>query len=147
LYLDWVCENFARADDQSKIVNVGLLKFTLLGSEIKIVFFETAKNFVDDFPIFVESGALNEDITEIDCHFSFSNQICKDSIHQCLECGGRVGEPEEHDTRFKKTLISDKGCLPFIAFFDLDIVIAPTNIKLGKDLCIPKLVDYIQGKQ
>jgi hypothetical protein len=34
LYLDRVYENFAGADDQSKIVDVGLLELALLGSEI-----------------------------------------------------------------------------------------------------------------
>jgi hypothetical protein len=81
LYLDWIYGNFAGADDQSEVVDMGLLKFTLLESEIEIVFFETSKNLVDDLPMFVESRALNEDIIQIDCDFAFSNQICKDSIH------------------------------------------------------------------
>jgi hypothetical protein len=34
LYLDWIYGNFAGADDQSKVVNVGLLKFTLLRSKV-----------------------------------------------------------------------------------------------------------------
>jgi hypothetical protein len=88
LYLDWVHGNFAGADDQSKVVNMGLLEFIFLRSEVKVVFFETSKNFINNFPMFVESGALNKDVIQIDCNFAFSNQICKDSIHQCLECGG-----------------------------------------------------------
>jgi hypothetical protein len=88
LYLDRVHRNLARADNQSKIVNMGLLEFTLLGSEIKIMFFKIAKNFVDDLPMFIESGAPNKDVIQIDCDFAFGNQICKDGIHQCLERGG-----------------------------------------------------------
>jgi hypothetical protein len=34
LYLDWVHGNFARADDQPEVVDVGLLEFTLLESEV-----------------------------------------------------------------------------------------------------------------
>jgi hypothetical protein len=137
LYIDWVHENFAGTDDQSEIVNMGLLKFALLGSEIEIVFFKMAKNLVDDLLMFVKSSAPNKDVIEIDCNFDFSNQICEDGIHQYLESSGQVDEPKEHDTGFKKTLIHDEGCLPFIAFFDPDIVVAPLNIKLGEDLCIP----------
>jgi hypothetical protein len=111
------------------------------------VFFEVSKNFVDDLLMFLKSGAPNQDVIEIDCYFSFSNQICEYGVHQCLESGGRVGEPEEHDVRFEKTLIGDEGHFSFIAFLNLDIMVAPTNIKLSKDLCIPKLVDYIQRKR
>jgi hypothetical protein len=73
LYLDQVYGNFARTDDQSEVVNVGLLKFALLGSEVKIVFFETLKNFVNNFLMFIKSSAPNEDVIEIDCNFAFSN--------------------------------------------------------------------------
>jgi hypothetical protein len=137
LYLDQVYGNFARADDQSEVVDMGLLKFALLESEVKIMFFERPKNFVDNLPMFIKSSAPNDNVIQIDCDFAFSNQICEDGIYQCLECGGQVGEPKEHDTRLKKTLVGDEGCLPFITFFDPDIMVASTNIKLGKDLHIP----------
>jgi hypothetical protein len=81
LYLNWVHGKFAGSDDQSEVVNMGLLEFAILGLEVEIMFFEMPKNFVDNLPMFVESSAPNEDIIEIDCYFSFSNQICKDGIH------------------------------------------------------------------
>jgi hypothetical protein len=81
LYLDRVHGNFAGADDQSEVIDMGLLELALLGSEVKIVFFKTPKNFVDDLPMFLESSAPNEDVVQIDCYFIFSNQICKDGVH------------------------------------------------------------------
>jgi hypothetical protein len=54
-----------------------------------------------------------------------------------LECGGQIGEPKEYNAGFEKTLVGDEGYLPFIAFFNPDVVVAPTNIKLGKDFSIP----------
>jgi hypothetical protein len=81
LYFDWVHGNFAGADDQSKVVDMGLLEFALFGSEVKIVFFEALKNFVDNLSMFVESSAPNKDVVQIDCYFFFSNQICEDGIH------------------------------------------------------------------
>jgi hypothetical protein len=33
-HFDWIYGNFAEADDQSEIVNMGLLKLTLLGSKV-----------------------------------------------------------------------------------------------------------------
>jgi hypothetical protein len=81
LYLDRVYGNFAGADDQSEVVDMGLLELALLGSEVKIVFFETPKNFMDDLPMFIESSASDKDVIQIDCYFAFSNQICEDGIH------------------------------------------------------------------
>jgi hypothetical protein len=62
LYFNRVHRNFPGADDQSKVVNVRLLEFALFGSEIEIMFFKMAKNFVNDLPIFIESGTPNEDV-------------------------------------------------------------------------------------
>jgi hypothetical protein len=101
LYFDQVHGNFARADDQSKVVDVGLLEFALLGSEVEIVFFKTLKDFMHNLLMFIENSTPDKDVIQIDCDFAFSNQICKDSIHQCLECGRQVGEPKEYDARFK----------------------------------------------
>jgi hypothetical protein len=147
LYFDHVHGNFAGADDQSEVIDMGLLELALLGSEVKIVFFKMPKNFVNNFPMFLESSAPDEDVVQIDCDFAFSNQICEYGVHQHLECGGQVGKPEEHDARFEKTLVGDEGCLPFIAFFDPDVMVAPMNIKLGEDLRIPELVDNIHSKR
>jgi hypothetical protein len=81
LYFDWVHGNFARADDQFEIVDVGLLEFALLRLEVEIMFCKMAKNFMDNLLMFIESSAPNEDVIEIDCNFAFSNQICKDGIY------------------------------------------------------------------
>jgi hypothetical protein len=44
-------------------------------------------------------------------------------------------------------LICNKGSLPFIAFPDTDILIAPMNIKFNKDFCILELIDDISGQE
>jgi hypothetical protein len=80
-HLDWVHGNFARADDQSEVVDMGLLKLAVLGLEVQIVFFETPKDFMDNLLMFVKSGTPDENVIEIDCYFAFSNQICKDGIY------------------------------------------------------------------
>jgi hypothetical protein len=43
-------------------------------------------------------------------------------------------------------LVCDKGSLPFVTSPDTDIVIAPTNIELGKDFRILEPVDDIGGQ-
>jgi hypothetical protein len=72
-HFDWVHGNFAGTDDQSKVVNMGLLELALLGTEVQIVFFEMSKDFVDDLPVFLESGTPNENVIQIGCNFSFGN--------------------------------------------------------------------------
>ena len=62
--------------------------------------------------------------------------------------GGGVGHAEEHDSGFIESLVGNEGGLPLVAVFDLDIVISPSHIKLGKDLGIFEFVDEVrdQGK-
>jgi hypothetical protein len=72
-YFDWIHGNFTGADDQPEIVDMELLKFALFELEVEIVFFEMAKNFVNNLPIFIEDSALDENVIEIDCDLSFGN--------------------------------------------------------------------------
>jgi hypothetical protein len=44
-------------------------------------------------------------------------------------------------------LVSNKGSLPFIAIPDIDIVIASTNIELGKDFCILESINDISSQR
>jgi hypothetical protein len=43
-------------------------------------------------------------------------------------------------------LVGDKGCLPFIAFPDTDIVIAPTDIEFSKDFRILEPINDVSGQ-
>jgi hypothetical protein len=57
----------------------------------------------------------------------------------------QVCQAKEYDFGLEQALISNKGSFPFIASLDMDIVIASTNIKLGKDFYILELIDDISG--
>ncbi|KIO01327.1 hypothetical protein M404DRAFT_150392, partial [Pisolithus tinctorius Marx 270] len=54
-------------------------------------------------------------------------------IHKSLEGGGRVAQPEEHDSGFKESFVHDKHGLPLVSLFYSDIVIARSYIHLCKD--------------
>ena len=67
-------------------------------------------------------------------------------IHEMLECGWRVGEAEEHNGGFKEAFMGDKGGFPLVAIFDVDIVIAPTDVKFGKQFGIFELINEVRDK-
>jgi len=50
-----------------------------------------------------------------------------------LERGRTVREPEEHDRGSKRPQLSER-CLPFVSFFDPNVVVSPANVKLSEIL-------------
>ena len=78
----------------------------------------------------------NENVIHIDEYKSCVDEIPEESIHHRLEHCRRVGKTKEHHQRFKHSSVHFEGGFPFIAFLDLNIVISPTDIKLGEDLSI-----------
>ena len=57
----------------------------------------------------------------------------KHSVHRSLEGGRRVGQSEEHDPWFEQSRWGFEGGLPFVAFFDLDVVVSPPYIEFGEE--------------
>ena len=90
----------------------------------------------------------NQDVIHVNSQPSFSNHIPERIVHESLEGGGGIGKTEEHDGWFKKAFMDDEGCFPLISFFDVDVVVPPTNIKLWEDGGVSDLVNEVrdQGK-
>ena len=61
-------------------------------------------------------------------------------IHKPLKGSGRVGKAKEHYSQFEESLVSNKGSFSLISIFDIDIIISPMGIKLGKDLSFLEFV-------
>src|ERR1700677_1877979 len=91
--------------------------------------------------MFLEILSKDEDVIYVDNDVSLVNEVLQDSIHHCLERGGRIGESEEHDRRFKAASISSEGGFPFISFFDSKIVITPPEIHFGEVFRTSEFVD------
>ena len=53
-------------------------------------------------------------------------------VHESLEGGGSIAESEEHDSGFEESHGGDESSLPLIFFPNMDVVIAPANVKLGE---------------
>ena len=55
-------------------------------------------------------------------------------IHEPLEYGRGVGKTKEHDSRFEEAFVGDKGGLPLVTIFDVNIVIPQWMSNLVKSL-------------
>ena len=46
-------------------------------------------------------------------------------------------------SRLEQSSVRDNGSFPFLCFSDTNIMIPPSNVKLGEVLCLCQPVDYI----
>ena len=74
----------------------------------------------------------DEKIVHINNEPPFHNHVLEGVIHESLERCGGVGESKERYCWFKEAFVRDKGGLPLVAVFDVDVVIAPADIKFGE---------------
>jgi hypothetical protein len=56
----------------------------------------------------------------------------EDHVHHHLEGGWRIGKAKEHHCWLEKPFWGEKGSFPFVAMFDMNIIISPTDIKFGE---------------
>ena len=89
----------------------------------------------------------NKEVVHIDNELFFSNHILEGVVHGLLESSRRVVEAEEHDCQFKEPFVSDEGYFPLMAVFDLDVVVAPLNVKLDEVMSIFQLVHKVRDKR
>ena len=91
-------------------------------------------------------GRIDKKIVHVDNEPSFCNHIVKEVIHELLKGGGGIGKTKEHYGQFKESFMSDKSGLPLVPVFDMDIVIPPTDIELGEDLCSLEFINKIRDE-
>ena len=91
----------------------------------------------------------NKEVIHVNNEPSFGDHVLEGVIHESLECGWRVGKPEEHDHWFKKAFMGNEGGLPLMAIFDMDIVIAPVDVKFSEQFGILELINEVgdEGKR
>jgi len=87
------------------------------------------------FSAFLVGGSVrgeDEEIIHIDDEPSFGDHIPEGVVHESLKSGGRVGEAEEHDSRFEEAFMGNEGSFPLVSVFDADVVVAPSNIEFSE---------------
>ena len=75
---------------------------------------------------------MDTQVIHIDLQPTFSNHVSEDVVHECLKCRRCVTKSKEHDSGFVKAKWGDECGLPLVFFVDLDVVIPPLDVKLGK---------------
>ncbi|GBG83683.1 hypothetical protein CBR_g37484 [Chara braunii] len=91
------------------------------------------ENFAKVFEVGFEGGAKDEVIIKVD-HDTDFEEVAKDVIHGGLECGGGIGESEEHHEEFVVPEARAKGGLVGVLLADVDLVEATAEINLGEIL-------------
>src|SRR6266481_4706719 len=109
-----------------------MFKLALLCLEVELVVTEDFQDKTGDALKLLESLREDQDVIHVDADDPISNQLCKDIIHHCLECGRTVCQAKEHHQGLKQATVGAECSLPLISFMDSDIVVAPLNIKLGE---------------
>ena len=80
-------------------------------------------------------------------HSSAIMYVMEGVIYKLLECGRGVDQVEEHDGGSEEAFVGDKGSLPLVAIFDLDIVIAPADTEFSEQCGILEFVDDVQNER
>ena len=80
-------------------------------------------------------------VVHVDLEPSLSNHVGEDVIHECLKGWRGIAEAKEHHGGFVESERSDECCLPLVFLPDTNVVIAPSDIKLGKQCGVFHIVD------
>ena len=75
---------------------------------------------------------MDPQVIHVDLEPSFGNHIGKNMVHECLKSGRGVAEPKEHYSGFVEAERGDECCFPLVFLLDANVVITPSNIKLGE---------------
>lgn len=85
-------------------------------------------------------GGIDQDVINIH-HHELMKHVLKNFVYGILEYGGCVGQTVGHDSILIMAGRCDEGCLPLITSADSDQVIGALQVKLGKNVSSPKLID------
>ena len=88
----------------------------------------------------------DQDVIKVDDN-KLVHDILEDVIDKVLEAGGRIHETETHDEGLEKTLGRGEGGFPFIPLPDPDVVVTPSDVKLGEDAGSFELVDDVGSER
>ncbi|KAG5333119.1 hypothetical protein C0989_006284, partial [Termitomyces sp. Mn162] len=124
-------------DDQSKILNPGLFKLTLLGLEVELVLAELFQDKASDLMVFLQHLDVNEDVVKVHAHYALHYKVPEDVVYHSLEGGQAVDETKEHNKQLKQSPVGPEGSLPLISFLNAHIVVTPTDIQFSEVLCTP----------
>ena len=91
-------------------------------------------------------GRVDKKVVHVNNEPPFCNHIMERVIHELLEGGRRIGETEEHYSWFEESFMGKESGFPLVSIFDTDVVIFPTDIKLGENLCPLQFINEVRDE-
>src|SRR5882762_8703340 len=134
-------------DDDAQVFDLGLCKLTLVVSKIEFVLSESFQYQMCDSVMLFHCLCKDENVIQVDTDHTLSDEILENVIHHGLEGGWAVSETKEHHQRFRESSVGAECSLPFITFFDTDIVVPPSDIQLGEVSCALEMIDKVGNER
>ena len=129
---DQIRSKLTESHDHSKVFNFRYIELTFFKLQMEVKLSHALENMTGLLSIGFGVGVGDERVIYVDDKPSFCNHVSEGVIHEMLECGRGNIEAEEHDGGFEKSFMSDKGGLPLVTIFDMDVIVTQTNVELGE---------------
>ena len=85
-------------------------------------------------------------VVHIDLEPSLGDHVGENMIHECLKSWRGVAEPKEHHSGFKEAERSDEHCFPLVFLLDANVVVTPSNIKLGEQSRVHHIINQLRDE-
>src|SRR6184192_4328173 len=109
---------------------------------IHLVLAEDFEDLADVVDMLLVISAVNEDIINIYNHTDVQQRF-QDVLDQRLEGSWGICESEGHDFVLIMTISCAKSHFLDVIFVNADLIVSPTKVNLGEDLCTLKSVNEV----
>src|SRR6184192_1834966 len=91
-------------------------------------------------------SAIDQDIIDVYDHTDVQQRF-QDVLDQYLEGSWSIRESEGHDLVLIVTISCAKSCFLDVIFVNADLIVSPTKVDLGEDLCTLKSVNEVINEE
>ena len=84
---------------------------------------------------------MNTKIIHVDLKPFLSDHVGEDMVHEGLECQRSIAETKKHDCGFIEAKGSNECSFPLIFVVNVNVVISPSDIKLGEESRVLHVID------
>ena len=90
--------------------------------------------------------SANGQIVHVNDKPSFPDVVGEVEVHECLERRWGAAKSEKHHRWFEQSERCDESSLPLVTFFDSNVIVSPSYVKLSKERELAKIVDEVGDK-
>ena len=85
-------------------------------------------------------------VIHINLEPSFGDHVGENMIHERLKSRRGIAESKEHYSGFKEAERGDERCFPLVFLPDANVVITPSNIKLGEQSRVLHIINQLRDE-